>query len=96
MPVHVFTLANMQTFEWDLHQIVSMTGAIMVLAAFLASSFGAMDRERLTYAVLNWLGTALLAWTVWSPFNAGLFLVEFVWSIASFWLVVQAVRAKRW
>lgn len=78
--------------EWDSNQMLSIVGAAMVLYAFLALSFGRMDQKGLPYGILNCLGTFLLALSVLHPFNLGIFTVESVWSAASFWLCVKAVR----
>jgi hypothetical protein len=53
-----------------------------------------MDNQSMFYALLNFVGTALLALAVLSPFNLGVFLVEFVWSVASLFLIIKILRRR--
>lgn len=84
----------MQSFVWDQSQVLSLAGAALVLYAFLALSFKKINPDGLPYAVLNFVGTGLLALSVLSPFNLGLFLVEAIWSVASLWLCVKALKRR--
>jgi hypothetical protein len=86
----------MPDFVWDPSQVLSMAGAVLVLYAFLALSLKKINPEGLLYAVLNFSGTGLLALSVLRPFNLGLFLVEAIWCLASFWLCLQAIRRKKY
>jgi hypothetical protein len=82
----------MENFQMDSNQIFSMVGAVLVLSAFLSLSVRRIDPQGLSYAVLNFVGTGLLAISVWQPLNLGIFLVEVIWSAASFWLCIKALR----
>jgi hypothetical protein len=84
----------MEIIQFDLNQALSMAGAALVLSAFLGLSFKKIHPQGLNYAALNFVGTGLLAISVWKPLNLGIFLVEVIWSAASFWLCVKALRNK--
>lgn len=76
-------------------QICGLIGAVVVLVAFLRSNYGSLSTTSFAYGIMNCLGTFLLALSVISPFNPGVFIVEAVWSVASFGLCVRAFRAKK-
>ena len=84
----------MGEFQFDQTQVISIIGAALVLSAFLGNSFGRMDRESFLYAILNFLGTGLLAFSALHPFNLGIFAVEVIWAIASLGLCIRAVRRR--
>lgn len=84
----------MGEFQLDLNQILSLVGAANVLSAFLANSFGRMKNDSLLYAILNFLGTGLLALSVLSPLNLGILIVEVIWAGASLGLCFRAIRRK--
>lgn len=78
----------------DPNQVLSLAGAVIVLAAFLGSAFFKMNNQGMPYAVLNFVGTSLLALAVLNPFNLGFFLVETVWAIASLVLIIKIWRGR--
>lgn len=81
-------------FFSDPNQLLSLAGAVMVLTGFLGAAFFKMDNQGMRYAVLNFVGTFLLALAVLSPFNLGVFLVEAVWSVASLALIIKIWRKR--
>ncbi len=81
-------------FFSDPNQLLSLAGAVIVLTGFLGAAFFKMDNQGMRYAVLNFVGTFLLALAVISPFNFGVFLVESVWSAASLALMVKIWRHR--
>lgn len=85
---------RMGEFQLDLNQILSLVGAALVLSAFLANSFGRMKNDSFLYAILNFLGTGLLALSVLSPLNLGILIVEVIWAGASLGLCFRAIRRR--
>lgn len=81
-------------FFADPNQILSLAGAFMVLTGFLGAAFFKMNNQGMLYAVLNFVGTFLLALAVLHPFNIGVFLVEAVWSVASLGLIIKIWRQR--
>ncbi len=73
---------------------LSIAGAVTVLIAFVMSNLKLMDTKSKIYALLNFLGTGLLAVTVIDPLNVGVLVVETVWSLFSLYLLVVAFRGK--
>lgn len=66
-------------------QVVSVVGAILVLAAFIANQLQKLPRETLTYQLLNFVGgVALLAAAIGTR-QYGFILMEGAWAVVSLW-----------
>lgn len=73
-------------------QILSLAGAFLILWAFIASACHKMNKEGLLYGLLNTIGGASLAVSLLEPLNLGAFILETIWTITGFFLVVRALR----
>jgi hypothetical protein len=70
-------------------QLVQIVGALLILAAYAAAQFGAMDQHSRSYLWLNLLGSAVLAVLAWLDRQWGFLLLEGVWAVVSFWGLVR-------
>ncbi len=77
-----------------LTQILSLTGATLVLLGFGGQQFAGLKADHLAYGLLNLVGSALLAVTAVIPLNAGVLVLESVWALMSLNIVVKALRAR--
>ena len=75
-------------------QVIQVVGALLILAGFVLAQFRVLRVESMTYLVLNFLGSAILAWLAWVDRQWGFLLLETVWAIVSAWGVVQALRGR--
>jgi hypothetical protein len=75
-------------------QLVQVIGALLILSAFAAAQFGAMDPHSRVYLVLNLVGSAVLAVLAWEERQWGFLLLEFVWAAVSLWGLVQIWRGR--
>lgn len=66
-----------------LHQLVSLAGAALILAAYLALQRGWLPREDRRYNALNFVGSALLTWVAVADGNWGFILLEGSWALLS-------------
>lgn len=66
-------------------QLVQIVGALLILVAFTAAQFGAMDPHSRQYLVLNFVGSLILAVLAWHERQWGFLLLETVWAIVSLW-----------
>jgi hypothetical protein len=66
-------------------QLIQIVGALLILVAFAAAQFGAMDQHSRLYLVLNFVGSAILAVLAWRERQWGFLLLETVWAIVSLW-----------
>lgn len=65
------------------YQIVSLTGAALVLAGFAGLQRGWLSREDRLFNALNFLGSALLAWIAIIDRRWGFILLEVIWALLS-------------
>ena len=75
-------------------QVIQVVGALLILAGFVLAHFRVLRVESMTYLVLNFLGSAILAWLAWVDRQWGFLLLEFVWAIVSAWGIVQTLRGR--
>ncbi len=66
-------------------QLVQIVGALLILVAFAAAQFGAMDPHSRLYLVLNFVGSVILAVLAWQESQWGFLLLETVWAAVSLW-----------
>jgi hypothetical protein len=75
-------------------QVVQIVGAMLILVAYAAAQFGAMDQHSRAYLVLNLVGSVVLAGLAWHERLWGFLLLEVVWSAVSAWGLLQLVRGR--
>lgn len=75
-----------------MEQLVQIVGAVLILVAFAAAQFGAMDPHSRRYLVLNFVGSAILAVLAWVESQWGFLLLETVWAAVSLWGLIQLRR----
>jgi len=64
-------------------QIASFVGALLILVAYVGHQMGWMDSRKAGYNVLNAVGSAILAYIAFHPFQFGFVLLEVVWVLIS-------------
>lgn len=75
-------------------QVVQVIGALLILAAFGATQFGALDQSSRSYLVLNLVGSAILAALAFHERQWGFILLETVWALISAWGLIQSLRGR--
>ena len=76
-------------------QAISLAGAAMILAAFAAQQAGRMKSADLSYLVLNFVGSAILAYFAIEARNLGLIALEGSWAVISLWSLARALLRPR-
>jgi hypothetical protein len=77
----------------DLHQLVSFLGALLILIAYAGHQLSWMDSRRPTYNVLNGVGSALLAYIAFHPFQIGFVILEVAWTVISVFVLLKSFAA---
>lgn len=78
-----------------LEQVLSLSGAAMVLGAYSANLYGRLPNKGVAYAALNTLGSGLLSWVALQGTALGLIAIEVVWTAISAVALLRALRAPR-
>ena len=66
-----------------LDQLVSLVGAVLILAAYAALQMGRLDPKSRTFSLMNFVGSALLTWVAVVDRRAGFILLEATWALLS-------------
>ena len=66
-----------------LHQIISVVGAVLILAGYAALQRGLLDRDDRAFSVLNFVGSSLLAWIAIVDQRLGFIVLEVAWALLS-------------
>jgi hypothetical protein len=77
-----------------LPQLVQVVGALLVLVAFVGAQLGALPTRSRAYALLNLLGSAVLAVLAAVDGQYGFLLLEGVWALVSAWALVGIARGR--
>jgi hypothetical protein len=73
-------------------QIVSVLGALMILLAYAANQFRFIGPSNLSYALLNFVGSLVLAVIAVIEVQWGFILLEVVWALVSLWGIITILR----
>ncbi len=73
-------------------QVVSVLGALAILAAYAANQFGLIGPSNLSYSAMNFVGSAVLAVIAVVEVQWGFILLEGVWAIVSLWGMIAVLR----
>ena len=66
-----------------MHQLIQLSGALLVLAGFVLVQRGVVDSRSRAYLALNLVGAAVLAVDAWLGAQWGFFVLESTWSVVS-------------
>jgi hypothetical protein len=70
-------------------QAASFVGALLILIAYVGHQRGWMDSRRGAYNVLNTIGSAILAYVAFHPFQIGFVVLEVVWALVSAYALLK-------
>lgn len=73
-------------------QAISVVGSLLILAAYAANQFRWVDSTRISYTLLNLVGSAVLTVIAIVESQWGFLLLEGVWAIVSLIALVQLLR----
>ncbi|HYZ46816.1 MAG TPA: hypothetical protein VE712_04055 [Actinomycetota bacterium] len=75
-------------------QIVSVLGALAILLAYAANQFRFIGPSNLSYALLNFVGSLVLAVIAVIEVQWGFILLEVVWALVSLWGIITILRGS--
>ena len=70
-------------------QVASFIGALLILIAYAGHQLNWMNARRAAYNVLNAIGSAILAYIAFHPFQIGFVMLETVWTLISVYVLLR-------
>ncbi len=77
-----------------LRQAFSFLGAMMILVAYIGHQLKWMDSDKAAYNILNIIGSAILAYIAFRPFQLGFVVLEGTWVLVSIYALTRG-RVER-
>ena len=75
-------------------QLISVAGALAILVAYAANQLRYTGSSNLSYALLNFAGSAVLAMVAVVEGQWGFLLLEGIWALVSLWATVKLLRGR--
>src|SRR5437867_3334435 len=75
-------------------QIVSFLGALLILVAYAGQQMNWMDARKPVYNILNAIGSAILAYIAFRPFQIGFVVLEVSWAVISVYALFRPRRQE--
>lgn len=76
-------------------QITSFLAAMIILVAYIGHQTRRMDANGLAYNVMNAIGSGVLTYIAFRPFQVGFVVLEGVWAVVSVYAIARALRHRR-
>ena len=70
-------------------QAASFVGALLILVAYVGHQMGWMNARGAAYNILNALGSAILTYIAFHPFQIGFVILEVVWTLISIYALFR-------
>ncbi len=70
-------------------QIASFVGALLILVPYAGHQMKWIDPRKTAYNVLNAVGSAILAYIAFHPFQIGFVVLEVAWTLISVYALVR-------
>ena len=70
-------------------QSASFLGAMLILVAYAGHQMGWMNPRRAAYNILNAIGSAILGYIAFHPFQVGFVVLEVTWTVISMYALFR-------
>ena len=70
-------------------QSASFLGAMLILVAYAGHQMGWMNPRRAAYNILNAIGSAILGYIAFHPFQVGFVVLEVMWTVISLYALFR-------
>ena len=75
-------------------QTASFAGALLILVAYTGHQMNWMDARKPGYNILNAIGSAILAYIAFRPFQLGFVVLEVSWAVISVYTLFRPGRQE--
>lgn len=76
-----------------LWQAASLAGAVLILFAYAGHQLGWMESRKPAYNIMNAVGSGVLAYVAFHPFQIGFVLLEGIWALISLYALLRKPKA---
>ena len=76
-----------------IRQLASFVGALLILVSYAGQQFNWMDPRRASYNILNGIGSGILAYIAFHPFQIGFVILEISWTLISIFALTRAWKS---
>jgi hypothetical protein len=73
-------------------QVLSFGGALLILIAYAALQMEWMKKESVAFNMLNAVGSAVLAYIAFHPFQIGFVILEGAWALISVYSLLRPAK----
>ncbi len=73
-------------------QIASFVGAVLILFAYAGHQMKWIDPRKAGYNILNAVGSGILAYIAFHPFQIGFVVLESVWALISIYALLRGAK----
>ncbi len=70
-------------------QSASFVGAMLILVAYAGHQMGWMNPRKAAYNLLNAIGSAILGYIAFHPFQIGFVILEVAWTLISLYALLR-------
>ncbi|MGA2695928.1 MAG: hypothetical protein ABSE92_07700 [Terriglobales bacterium] len=74
-------------------QAFSFVGAMLILVAYVGQQLKWMDSEKPAYNILNIVGSAILVYVAFHPFQLGFVVLEGAWVVVSMYALTRSAQS---
>jgi hypothetical protein len=74
-------------------QAFSFVGAMLILVAYVGQQLKWMDSEKPAYNILNIVGSGILVYMAFHPFQLGFVVLEAAWVIVSMYALTRSAQS---
>jgi hypothetical protein len=75
-------------------QAASFTGALLILVAYVGQQWEWIDSRKAAYNILNTVGSAILAYIAFHPFQLGFVVLEVTWALVSIYALLKPAPGR--
>jgi hypothetical protein len=74
-------------------QVASFVGALLILVAYVGHQLKWMNARKAGYNILNAVGSAILAYIAFHPFQVGFVVLEVTWTVISVYVLARVWKS---
>ena len=79
----------------DIANILGMVGVAMILVVYALLQTDVMDKSSLSYSMINFIGSALILFSLMHAWNLPSFIIEVAWLVISAYGIYRCMVRKQ-